>query len=317
MPTASLGFRPLVSLFAFVAACCTGSAARAADAVPRPAVAVKLGADGRLAYDADDAGNRVIDFSHAGYAGGGEAIPSVPAKLVVAPAPDGQRDRERIQAALDLVAAMPAGPDGFRGAVLLTTGSFLIDESLQLNASGVVLRGSGAGENGTVLRATGTSRRTLIEIGGRGERTETAGSRRSVTDAYVPVGATKLTVENTAGLAVGDRVIKAVAHTLRDHCAGNMVARIGGEEFVVLFPGLLPEAAAEILDIAREILGSRYFKLRETDQPLGKVTFSGGVALGHHPDGAPALQRADALLYAAKNGGRNQVHWEVAQAQAA
>jgi diguanylate cyclase len=112
-------------------------------------------------------------------------------------------------------------------------------------------------------------------------------------------------------------VIKAVAHTLRDNCGGNMVARIGGEEFVVIFPGLAPEAAAEILEVARDVLGARHFKLRETDQPLGKVTFSGGVALGRHPDGTSALQRADALLYAAKNGGRDQVHWETAQAQAA
>jgi diguanylate cyclase len=124
-------------------------------------------------------------------------------------------------------------------------------------------------------------------------------------------------VNDNYGHAVGDRVIKAVAHTLRDNCGGNMVARIGGEEFVVIFPGLAPEAAAEILEVARDVLGARHFKLRETDQPLGKVTFSGGVALGRHPDGTSALQRADALLYAAKNGGRDQVHWETAQAQAA
>jgi diguanylate cyclase len=119
-------------------------------------------------------------------------------------------------------------------------------------------------------------------------------------------------VNDTYGHAVGDRVIKAVAQTLRDHCAGHMVARIGGEEFVVLFPGLEPGAAGQILDGARDILGARYFKLRETDQPLGRVTFSGGVARGRHPDGTPALQRADALLYAAKNGGRNQVFCEAA-----
>ncbi len=119
-------------------------------------------------------------------------------------------------------------------------------------------------------------------------------------------------VNDTYGHAVGDRVIKAVAQTLRDHCAGNMVARIGGEEFVVLFPGLEPDAAGLILDGARDILGARHFKLRETDQPLGRVTFSGGVARGRHPDGTPALQRADALLYAAKNGGRNQVFCEAA-----
>ena len=119
-------------------------------------------------------------------------------------------------------------------------------------------------------------------------------------------------VNDTYGHAVGDRVIKAVAHTLRDNCDGHMVARIGGEEFVVLFPGLGPEAAGRILDSARDVLGARAFKLRETDQPLGKVTFSGGVARGRHPDGTSALQRADALLYAAKNGGRDQVFCEAA-----
>ncbi|HYD14599.1 MAG TPA: GGDEF domain-containing protein [Allosphingosinicella sp.] len=119
-------------------------------------------------------------------------------------------------------------------------------------------------------------------------------------------------VNDTYGHAVGDRVIRAVAQTLRDNCGGNMVARIGGEEFVVLFPGLEPVDAGRILDGARDVLGARYFKLRETDQPLGKVTFSGGVARGRHPDGTPALQRADALLYAAKNGGRNQVFCEAA-----
>jgi diguanylate cyclase len=119
-------------------------------------------------------------------------------------------------------------------------------------------------------------------------------------------------VNDNYGHAVGDRVIRAVAHTLRDYCAGNMVARIGGEEFVVLFPDLEPEAAGRMLDEVRDILSARRFKLRETDQPLGKVTFSGGVARGRHPDGTPALQRADALLYAAKNGGRNQIFCEAA-----
>ena len=80
----------------------------------------------------------------------------------------------------------------------------------------------------------------------------------------------------------------------------------------MLFPGLEPEAAGRILDGARDVLGARYFKLRETDEPLGKVTFSGGVARVGHPDGSPALQRADALLYAAKNGGRNQIFCEAA-----
>ncbi|HWA25398.1 MAG TPA: DUF6298 domain-containing protein [Lacunisphaera sp.] len=166
---------------------------------------VKADKDGRLAYTADANGNRVIDFSTAGYASGDEPIPFVPAKIVVEP--DGKNDRARIQAALDLVAAMPRDAQGFRGAVLLKPGRWLIDTSLRLKASGVVLRGSGADEKGTILVATGTSRRTLLEVGGTGQRAEVKGSRRAVTDAYVPVGAVNFSLENTAGLSVGDRII--------------------------------------------------------------------------------------------------------------
>ncbi|HTU13325.1 MAG TPA: GGDEF domain-containing protein [Allosphingosinicella sp.] len=119
-------------------------------------------------------------------------------------------------------------------------------------------------------------------------------------------------VNDSYGHAVGDRVLKAVAKTLKDNCEGHMVARLGGEEFVILFPGLEPDAAGRILDEARDILSDRQFRVRETDEPLGQVTFSGGVARDNHPDGSPALQRADALLYAAKNGGRNQVFCEAA-----
>lgn len=165
---------------------------------------IRQGDDGKLAYTADAAGNKIIDFSSAGYGGGGEAIPLVPAKITVDP--DGQRDRERIQAALDLVAAMPVGADGFRGAVLIKPGRYLIDGSLRLGASGVVLRGSGQGETGTVLVATGLSRRTLIEIAGTGDRAEVAPSRKNVTDAYVPVGATRLALEDVSGFPVGTRV---------------------------------------------------------------------------------------------------------------
>ncbi|MES1166600.1 MAG: hypothetical protein ABUL68_01225, partial [Pseudomonadota bacterium] len=186
-------------------------------------VLVRADKDGRLAYTADAAGNRVVDFSTAGYAGGGEAIPLVPAKIMVAP--DGKHDRERIQAALDLVAAMPRDANGWRGAVLLKPGRWLIDGNLRLNASGVVLRGSGEDEKGTTLVATGTSRRTLIEVGGRGEPTEAPGSRRAVADAYVPVGAVQFVLENTTGLSVGDRVI------VHRPCTAEWVALLDMDKF--------------------------------------------------------------------------------------
>jgi diguanylate cyclase len=119
-------------------------------------------------------------------------------------------------------------------------------------------------------------------------------------------------INDKYGHPVGDRVIRVVADTLRDNCAGNMVARIGGEEFVVLFEGVAPAEGARILDEARESLGARHFKVRETDAPIGKVTFSAGVACARRKADQPAIARADALLYEAKNGGRNQVRFEAA-----
>jgi diguanylate cyclase len=117
-------------------------------------------------------------------------------------------------------------------------------------------------------------------------------------------------VNDQYGHAVGDRVIKLVADTLRENCNGSMVARIGGEEFVVLFEGMKPKEGARILDEARDLLSARRFKVRETDSPIGRISFSAGVACARHNEGGPAIQRADELLYAAKNAGRNQVHFE-------
>ena len=48
---------------------------------PPPAVSVSAGADGRLRYSSDAQGNRVVDFSHAGYGGGGVRLPDVPADV--------------------------------------------------------------------------------------------------------------------------------------------------------------------------------------------------------------------------------------------
>jgi hypothetical protein len=173
---------------------------------PPPAVSVSNGADGRLAYTSDRDGTRVVDFSHAGYGGGGVAIPDVPARITVTP--DGRRDRARIQAAIDLVSAMPIDARGFRGAVVLAPGRYAIDGQLRIAASGVVLRGAGTDERrGTTLVAVGTSRRTLVVLSGTGNRQEVAGTRRVIADAYVPAGARSFTVADASRFAVGTRVV--------------------------------------------------------------------------------------------------------------
>ena len=139
-----------------------------------------------------------IDFSYAGYGGGGVPIPVVPAVLTVQPS--GGDDTALLQGAIDAVAAMPLRNDGYRGAVLLR-GRYRVAGRLQIRASGVVLAGV---QEGARLLAMGTGRRTLIEIGNIGDpRTEPA---MQVTDETVPAGGQTFTLEKLGALKVGDRV---------------------------------------------------------------------------------------------------------------
>lgn len=116
-------------------------------------------------------------------------------------------------------------------------------------------------------------------------------------------------INDTHGHDTGDRVIKAIAETLAkisdDHCH---VARHGGEEFVMLFCNLSASEAYARLDQVREKLAARNFVSRKTDQPIGQVTFSGGIAeVFTYTDPREALAAADDALYRAKESGRNQI----------
>ena len=178
---------------------------------------VSLDATGKLVYRTDAQGNRIPDFSHVGYETGIVPLPGtpggavVPVKITLKPASGDQT--ARIQKALDDVAKLPVDAKGFRGAVLLKRGQYEVSGKLLLRASGVVLRGEGSSlENGTVVRDTGKDKEPLIVISGSG-KPEMAAKAHRVTDSYVPVGATTLTLDGTAGLKVGDTVLVERAST--------------------------------------------------------------------------------------------------------
>lgn len=171
-------------------------------AVQRPPVVSQKGANAALTYTADSAGNRLPDFSCAGYGGGGVPLPDVPARVLVAPVTGDAGPR--LQAAIDFVAGLAPDAHGIRGAVQLAAGRYEIAGQLRISSGGVVLRGAGAGPDGTVLVATGTDRRPLILIAGQAGGT--VGPSHAVADAYVPVGATALRVQEPAGFKPGDSV---------------------------------------------------------------------------------------------------------------
>ncbi|WP_174279678.1 GGDEF domain-containing protein [Sphingomonas bacterium] len=113
-------------------------------------------------------------------------------------------------------------------------------------------------------------------------------------------------INDAHGHGVGDRVLKAVAAWLSETCAPHHVGRWGGEEFVVLFQRVsLADAVAKI-EQARATIGQRQMKLRETDQPLGRVTFSAGIASSRGRSAEQLIAAADALLYQAKSQGRDR-----------
>lgn len=116
-------------------------------------------------------------------------------------------------------------------------------------------------------------------------------------------------INDLHGHDAGDRVLKLVAQELAlvsdDNCH---VARHGGEEFVALFRGADTEQAKARLDRTRESIARRRLVNRDTEEPIGRVTFSAGVAdVFAYDDPRRALRAADEALLQAKEAGRNQV----------
>ena len=157
---------------------------------------------GRLQYATDSVGDRIIDYSSAGYHGGGVALPTIPARATVSPS--GGDDTAAIQSAIDAVAALEPDGRGFRGSVLLSPGTFNVSATLRITVSGVVLTGSGSGSSGSTINMTG-SPFTLLAVSGSGSYTQ--GSPVSMSDPYVPSGATSFNVSDASGFHVGERVL--------------------------------------------------------------------------------------------------------------
>jgi diguanylate cyclase len=114
---------------------------------------------------------------------------------------------------------------------------------------------------------------------------------------------------DTHGHQIGDEVLKFIGKVLaRSAGERHFAARFGGEEFMMLFEGLDAPQAQRELDRIRAEVASRELKVTATGRSLGKLSFSGGVAVLARRDSPEALvKRADAALYQAKASGRNRV----------
>ncbi len=156
-----------------------------------------------LVYSNDDLGNHIPDFSYAGYSEGGVPLPTnAPVEETVSVISGD--NTANIQNTINFVSSLPM-VNGFRGVVLLNPGTYEMDGSLTLGASGVVLRGSGNSPTGTVLHFVGASRQT-ITVQGSGSVSQ-QGSSYNLTNAYVPLGATNFNVADASTFAAGNLVV--------------------------------------------------------------------------------------------------------------
>lgn len=162
---------------------------------------------GKLSYHAyTEKGDILPDFSFCGYKGGGESFPVAMNKIILYPDAHSVDDTQRIQQAIDSVASMKMDRLGIRGAVLLKKGIYRLNSSLYLNASGVILRGEGCQEDGTVLIATCPKQYTLIQMGSF-KKLKKKSRSYSILDKYVPSGTAVIQVEQANKFKLGDQIV--------------------------------------------------------------------------------------------------------------
>jgi diguanylate cyclase (GGDEF)-like protein/PAS domain S-box-containing protein len=112
-------------------------------------------------------------------------------------------------------------------------------------------------------------------------------------------------VNDSHGHAVGDRVLRLVAdRSVSVVRSGDLVGRLGGEEFAILMPGASPDDATMVAERLRRMIE------RPDDLGAGLPTVTVSVGIAAHvreQDAGTLLAGADRALYAAKSAGRNRV----------
>lgn len=117
-------------------------------------------------------------------------------------------------------------------------------------------------------------------------------------------------VNDTYGHEVGDHILQHVASVLcrsvrqEHHTPKDVVARWGGEEFLVLI-------RTQDVELLQQVGQRMLTTLNDIETPLPKVTISIGVAqLSEVKSNAELLRLVDRRMYQAKEAGRNQIQWE-------
>lgn len=169
--------------------------------------------DSCLSYVADKDNNYLPDFSHAGYKNGISPLPDILSVKTIDPITGD--NTAHIQAAIDELGLLPLDSEGFRGALLLSAGTYEIRGQVVIRNSGIVVRGVGDEADptsNTILKATGNTPagRDVIVVGntsGVNWTGQVAGTRSTVTSSFIPTGSRSLQIDHPERFQVGDNVI--------------------------------------------------------------------------------------------------------------
>lgn len=155
---------------------------------------------------------------------------------------------------------------------------------------------------------TGLSNRKAFEAYLEAQAARALADRKPLCVAFCDIDFFKR-FNDTWGHRMGDEVLRLVAQCLEKLCHGlGYPARFGGEEFVIVLPAKALEAALDIAEQFRDFVGSRTLRSKQSNQEVGRITLSWGVAELRWTDSIETLlERADGALYLAKEQGRNCV----------
>lgn len=174
----------------------------------------------------------IPDFSFAGYKRSESPIPFV--KEVITLSPEDGKDFINIQNAIDELSKAPL-INGFRGAILLKTGTYYINNTLTIKASGVVLRGEGQGYNGTIIIDTRTGSKEIpsqiarrkaqasLIIQGSSQIDYDYSREAVIQTDFVKVAATSFEIDKNPGFSVGDTI--SIIKTTNDNWVDELSMR--------------------------------------------------------------------------------------------
>ena len=117
---------------------------------------------------------------------------------------------------------------------------------------------------------------------------------------------------DTHGHVLGDTVLKFVGNTIKSILPEKQhhAFRYGGEEFAIIFDGITKSDSMKYSQMLSNAISKKEITKRSTNEKIGKITISGGIAEKCKRDTIETLvSRADIALYESKNKGRNQINF--------